>query len=96
MQVARGRQDSVLASSPRPSQAKTTEKRPVLSVPYKMPADGELTLGLYDKDGQLIRWLTQGDFRYAGQNKEDWDGLDQYRNSVAPGNYTLRASITHP
>jgi len=72
------------------------EKRPVLSVPYKMPGDGDLTLGLYDKDGQLVRWLTQGDFRYAGQNKEDWDGLDQYGDPVAPGNYTLKGVYHAP
>src|SRR5271167_4905787 len=33
-------------------QARTAPaKSPVVSVPYKMPADGEVTLGLYDKDG---------------------------------------------
>jgi len=97
MPIEPGLQHPVLASSPRPSQAKAIpEKRPVLSVPYKMPADGELTLGLYDKDGQLVRWLTQGDFRYAGQNKEDWDGLDQYGNPAAPGNYTLKGVYHAP
>ena len=97
MPIEPGLQDSGLASNPLPSQAKTTpEKRPVLSVPYKMPADGELTLGLYDEDGQLVRWLTQGDFRYAGQNKEDWDGLDQYGNPAAPGNYTLKGVYHAP
>ena len=97
MQIERGRQDLAIPSNPLPSQAKTTpQKRPVLSVPYKMPADGELTLGLYNKDGQLVRWLTQGDFRYAGQNKEEWDGLDQYGNPAAPGNYTLKGVYHAP
>jgi FlgD Ig-like domain len=71
------------------------QKSPVLSVPYKMPTDGELTLGLYDKNGQLLRWLAHGEYRYAGENKEPWDGLDQYGNPVPPGNYTLKA-IYHP
>ena len=74
------------------------DTRQVLSVPYKMPADGELTLGLYDKNGQLIRWLVQDEFRYTGNNKETWDGLDQYGHPAAAGNYLLRgiyhASIT--
>lgn len=76
--------------------APTPSKSPVLSIPYKMPADGELTLGLYDKDGQLIRWLAQGDYRYAGDNKEVWDGLDQYGNPAAPGNYTLKGIYHAP
>src|SRR5271168_1072817 len=67
----------------------------VLSVPYKMPADGDLTLGLYDSNGQLLRWLVRGEFRYAGENKEPWDGLDQYGNPVPAGAYTLKA-IYHP
>ncbi|HEX3471264.1 MAG TPA: hypothetical protein VHT28_08775, partial [Silvibacterium sp.] len=78
-------------------QSKTTpEKSPVLSVPYKMPADGEVTLGLFDKDGHLLRWLTQGDFRYAGENKEPWDGLDQYGKPVAAGSYILKAIYHSP
>ncbi len=68
----------------------------VLSVPYKMPADGDLTLGLYDRNGQLLRWLVRGEFRYAGENKESWDGLDQYGNPVPPGAYTLKAIYHTP
>ena len=71
------------------------EKGPLLSVPYKMPAEGEVTLGLYDKDGHLLRWLIQGDHRDVGENTEPWDGLDQYGNRVAPGNYILKA-VYHP
>jgi hypothetical protein len=74
----------------------TAEKRPGLAIPYKMPANGELTLGLFDKDGQLLRWLTQSDYRYAGDNKEPWDGLDQYGNPVPAGNYTLKAIYHAP
>ena len=75
--------------------AKPQETSSGVTVPYKMPADGELTLGLYDKDGLLLRWLTQGDFRYGGENKESWDGLDQYGNSVPPGTYSLKG-VYHP
>ena len=60
-----------------------------------MPVDGELTLGLYDKDGQLLKWLAQGEYRYAGENNEPWDGLDQYGNPVAAGDYTLKG-LYHP
>lgn len=78
-------------------QARTAvAKSPVVSVPYKMPADGEVTLGLYDKDGHLLRWLIQGDHRDAGDNTEPWDGLDQYGNPVAAGNYILKAIYHAP
>jgi len=76
--------------------AEPPQKSPILSVPYKMPADGELTLGLYDRNGQLLRWLVRGDYRYAGENKEVWDGLDQYGNPVPAGNYTLKAIYHTP
>ncbi|HEX4139338.1 MAG TPA: hypothetical protein VHY09_03255, partial [Candidatus Methylacidiphilales bacterium] len=73
----------------------TLEQHPALSVAYKMPADGELTLGLFSQDGQLLRWLTQGDYRYAGDNREPWDGLDQYGNPVPAGSYVLKGAY-HP
>jgi hypothetical protein len=66
-----------------------------LTVPYKLPADGEVTLGLYDRNGQLVRWLTQGEYRYTGNNTESWDGLDQYGHPVPAGSYSLKG-IYHP
>jgi hypothetical protein len=72
------------------------EKRAALSVAYKMPKDGQLTLGLYDKNGQLLKWLAQDDFRYAGENKEAWDGLDQWRNPVPAGSYVLKGLYHAP
>jgi len=51
--------------------AQTTPAQPSRTgVTYKMPADGQLTLGLFDKDGKLLRWLAQDDFRYVGENRE--------------------------
>jgi hypothetical protein len=73
----------------------TLQSMPALSVAYKMPADGELTLGLFDEDGHLLRWLAQGDFRNAGKNKEPWDGLDQYGKPLPAGDYVLKG-LYHP
>ena len=74
----------------------TLERRPALSVAYKMPADGQLTLGLYDKEGKLLKWLAQDDYRYAGANQEAWDGLDQYGNPVPAGSYQLKGLYHAP
>ncbi len=74
----------------------TLEKRPVLNVAYKMPADGSLTLGLFDQSGQLLRWLAQDDYRYAGDNQEAWDGLDQWGKPVAPGSFVLKGIYHAP
>ena len=47
--------------------AKTNlERQGALSVSYRMPADGQLTLGLYTKAGKLLKWLVQDEFRSAG------------------------------
>lgn len=69
---------------------------PGLTVPYKLPADGEVTVGLYDQKGQLVRWLAQGEYRYTGNNTETWDGLDQYGRPAAPGTYAIRGIYHSP
>jgi hypothetical protein len=66
-----------------------------IAVPYRMPVDGELTLGLFDKSGQLLKWIVQDEYRYAGENTQLWDGLDQRGNPVAAGDYELKA-VYHP
>jgi len=73
-----------------------TPKAPSLSVPYKMPVDGDVTLGLFDKNGQLVRWLAQGEYRYAGNNSEPWDGLDQYGHPAVPGAYSVKGIYHAP
>ena len=76
--------------------AKETQERPVgLSVPYQIPVDSQLTLGLFDQHGKLLRWLVQDDFRYAGKNRQAWDGLDQWGSPVPVGQYVLKAAY-HP
>ncbi|HEX4140015.1 MAG TPA: hypothetical protein VHY09_06675 [Candidatus Methylacidiphilales bacterium] len=61
-----------------------------------MPADGDVTLGLFDKDGHLLRWLARDAYRYAGSNREAWDGLDQYGQPVPAGTYTLKGLYHAP
>jgi hypothetical protein len=76
--------------------ATTLEKRPALSLAFTMPASGHVTLGLFDREGRLLRWLTR-DAAYAkGPQHAPWDGLDQYGQPVAPGSYTLKALYHQP
>ena len=63
---------------------------------YRMPADGQLTLGLFTRDGALLRWLVQDDFRRAGDQRQSWDGLDQWGHAVPPGDYVLRGIYHAP
>jgi hypothetical protein len=67
-----------------------------LGIAYPMPADGEVTLGLYTRDGALLRWLVQDDFRHAGETRAPWDGLDQWGHRVPPGDYVLRGIYHAP
>ena len=60
-----------------------------------MPADGALTLGLFDKTGGLLKWIVQDEYRYAGPNRQLWDGLDQWGRRVEAGDYELKAAY-HP
>ena len=77
--------------------AKTNlERQGALSVSYRMPVDGQLTLGLYTKAGKLLKWLVQDEFRSAGANRQAWDGLDQWDRPVAAGNYRLKALYHAP
>ena len=54
------------------------QEPPAPAAHYVMPVDAEVTLGVYDFQGRLLRWLTRSDFRRAGPQPEPWDGLDQW------------------
>jgi DNA-binding beta-propeller fold protein YncE len=61
-----------------------------------MPADAEVTVGLFAADGKLLRWVVQGQFAYAGENHQSWDGLDQWGQPVPAGTYRLKAAYHAP
>jgi len=71
------------------------QRQGALGVAYKMPSDSQLTLGLFDKQNRLLRWLVQDDFRTAGDHQEAWDGLDQWNRPVPAGSFLLKAAY-HP
>ena len=65
-------------------------------ISYEMRRDANVTLGLFDKDGRLLRWLVQDDFHHAGRHRVFWNGLDQWGSPVPPGNYELKAAWHDP
>jgi len=75
--------------------ATTPKQRNASTVRYSLPKQGEVTLGLYDQAGKLLRWITRADYRYAGDNRETWDGLDQWGQPIPAGNYIVKG-IVHP
>ncbi|NNM87801.1 MAG: hypothetical protein HKL95_04705, partial [Phycisphaerae bacterium] len=73
----------------------TLQRRGALAVRYKMPADDDLSLGLFDPQGHLLRWLMRDDYCYAGPNRVFWNGLDQWGRPVPPGHYVIKG-LYHP
>ena len=67
---------------------------PPLSFSYRMPADGQLALGIFNARGELLRQLVKMEFRPRGPNTEFWDGKDQYGKVVPAGTYELRGIVT--
>jgi hypothetical protein len=66
------------------------EKPLPLKFEYDLPADGQVSIQLFDKSNALARTLVaQGD-RRAGKNVELWDGLDEQGSPLPPGTYTVR------
>ncbi|MDR1305263.1 MAG: hypothetical protein LBK76_08590 [Verrucomicrobiales bacterium] len=64
--------------------------RGALDLPYQMPRDAELSLGVFKPNGELVRWLGQSEFRAQGAHSAGWDGLDQWGEPAAAGDYLVR------
>ena len=62
---------------------------------YKLDKEANVTLGIYDAQGHLLRTLIKDARRRQGSNTEYWDGKDQFGNFVAAGQYQVRG-IEHP
>ena len=69
-------------------------------IKFTMPADGYVSLNIYDRDGAVVRHLLNWAFYTKGEHEVKWDGLTtpNWRTPgqpVEPGDCTWRA-ITHP
>src|SRR5277367_5350119 len=65
------------------------------AINYTLPKDGEVTLGIYDQQGQLLRTVVSGESRSQGKLSESWDGLDQWGKPIPAGSYMLKG-LYHP
>jgi flagellar hook assembly protein FlgD len=59
---------------------------PATTIRYDVPADGSVTLRIYDVDGRLVRTLVNA-AQKAGQRSVRWDGTNDEGRSVASGIY---------
>ena len=69
------------------------------TIRFSMPADGYISLNLYDKNGVVARQLLNAAFYSRGEHEVKWDGLTtpgwkKPGEPVAAGEYSWRA-ITH-
>ena len=69
--------------------------RPVASYAYTLPAESNVTVGVFSSGGKLLRWIVQDGHRRQGRNVESWDGLDQWGKPIPAGTYVVKG-IAHP
>ena len=62
---------------------------------YQLSHESNVTLGVYDAQGHLIRTLIKDAHRRAGRNTEYWDGKDQFGQAIIAGKYAIRG-LDHP
>ncbi|MBI5170749.1 MAG: T9SS type A sorting domain-containing protein [Candidatus Eisenbacteria bacterium] len=61
-------------------------------VSFTLPAPGQVTLGVYDVNGRLVRTLQRGTMS-AGAHALDWDGRDPSGAHVPAGVYFVRLEL---
>ena len=57
---------------------------------YTLAQPGQVSLGVYDSSGHLVRTLLCGEKQPAGQYTVTWDGLDRYGQPQPTGQYEWR------
>ena len=54
-------------------------------ISYTLPRAGNVSLAVYDCQGQQVRTLLAGEKQAAGAHTAEWDGLDRNGAPVTPG-----------
>ena len=67
---------------------------PAKRVEISIPRAGAVSLGVFDKDGRLVRTLLKSDWRDKCALSEEWDLKDQWGKFVNPGEYVLKGIVT--
>lgn len=65
---------------------------PTTTIEYQLPADGIVSVGVYNILGQPVKVLADG-FRQAGYFNTIWDGTDNAGNLVASGMYFYKIRV---
>jgi len=73
---------------------KPLEVAKTLHFTYQLLHERQVSLGIFDAQGQLVRTLLTGNARPAGTVQEAWDGLNDFGDPLPPGKYTYKA-LTH-
>ncbi|MEZ4387462.1 MAG: FlgD immunoglobulin-like domain containing protein [Candidatus Krumholzibacteriia bacterium] len=73
---------AVLGSAPNPF-------NPMTVIRYAVATEADVTLGVFDVRGRLVRRLDQGR-RAVGEHAARWDGLDQTGQALPSGTYVCR------
>ena len=66
-----------------------------LSFSYHLPADGETSIALFDKDNNIVRHIVAQAPRKAGDVTEAWDGRDCFGKLLRPAITPGRGCTTH-
>jgi len=65
---------------------------PATRLSYRLPADGNVSIRLFNLLGRKIDDIFQG-FQQKGEHTQDWQARDKYGNLVAPGLYIVRLTF---
>jgi sugar lactone lactonase YvrE len=74
---------------------KPTPPQP-LTFTYDLPADGETSVALFDKDNRIVRHMAAQAPRKAGPVTEVWDGRDSTGKPLPAGDYTWKGLYHAP
>ena len=66
---------------------------PSTEIVFRLGAESQVTLRVYDSRGQLVRTLLEGETQPAGLRRVPWDGCDAMASEVASGVYYYDLSI---
>lgn len=64
------------------------------TIDYTLPEAGEITIRIYNENGELVRTLLEAASQGAGSHNAIWDGLDDGSNVVPDGAYFVTIEFT--
>jgi len=65
---------------------------PTTVIRFQLPADGEVSLVIYNANGQLVRRLARGQYA-SGKHEVAWDGKNEHGVAAASGSYFYRINV---